>query len=222
VKLIPYFEYSLCKASDPLHILHDLADSRAGAVVCRVRQSSDGQLFVCHEPTLARLCLCEERVDDLRFSEIDALLRLCGRRVLTADRLLDSYDRKTPVILHFRGFRPDANVLSRVVRDERFSFGTDSVEQLRVIAGAFPKHRTVGFASHLEAAERMAESGASVVCLYGREASVYTAEQVSVIKARCEVWTEIPRYAEMPLDSAIRTADSLGCSGVVLPVDMIR
>ena len=222
MKLIPFFDYAVSKASDPISTLHDLADSSTGAVICRVRQSKDGVLFVCQDPTLARLCLCEERVADLRFSEIDAMMRLCNWRTLTLDALLSLYNRSTPLVLHFRGFRPEASVVSRVVRDGRFSFGTDSAEQLGVISMGFPHHRTVGFASHLAAAEVMMTAGASVLCLYGREPAAYTTEQLLPLSEKSEVWIEIPDYASENLDDAIRSATDVFASGIVLPVDRIQ
>ena len=222
MKIIPFFDYAVSKAPDSVSILHDLADSSTGAIVCRVRQSKDGVLFVCQDPTLARLCLCDERVSDLRFAEIRAMMRLCNRRVLTFDELLSSYNRSTPLVFHFRGFRPEASVVSRVVRDARFSFGTDSAEQLGVISMGFPHHRTVGFASHLAAAEVMMSAGASVLCLYGREPAAYTPAQISPLSEKCEVWIEIPDYATENLDDAIRSAFGVFASGVVLPVDRIQ
>ncbi len=202
--------------------LHDLAAISTGAVVCRVRQSKDGVPFVCRESTLARLCLCDEQVSQLRYAEVDALMRLCNMHVMPLDLLFDGYARETPLVLHFRGFRPDAGIVSRVVRDARFSFATDSAEQLGVISMGFPQHRTVGFASHLRAADVMMRAGASVLCLYGREPGAYSEEQLAPLLEKCELWTEIPPYAESDLDTMIRDAEVRRFSGIVLPLDLIR
>lgn len=221
MKLIPYYDYSIGDR-DALSPLHDLAKISTGEVICRVRQSKDGIAFVCRESTLARLCLCDEQVSGLKFTEIDALLRLCNMHVLTLDTLLSEYARETPLVLHFRGFRPDAYIVSRVVRDPRFSFATDSAEQLGVISMGFPEHRTVGFASHLRAAEVMMKAGASVLCLYGREPAVYTDDQLAPLKEKCELWTEIPHFAQTNLDTMTADAEARGFSGIVLSLDRIR
>lgn len=224
MKLIPYYDYDCCGggADGPLRLLHDIAECSDGTVICRVRQSKDKQLFICQDSTLARLCLCEERVSELRFAEIEALMRLGNMHILTLSRLLSSYEGDARLVLHFRGFRPDGNTVSLVVRDPRFSFGTDSAEQLGVISMAFPQHRTVGFASHLPAAEVMANAGASALCLYGREPGEYTAEQIAPLSERCEVWTEIPTYAAADLDSMVQSASAAGCAGIVLPLRLLR
>ncbi|MBO5670162.1 MAG: hypothetical protein J6S41_01310 [Clostridia bacterium] len=226
MKLIPYYDYYYDRrqtfADRGMEILHDLAKSSDGTVVCRVRRSKDGVVFICLEPTLARLCLCEERVENLRFAEIDALMRLCNMHILTLDKLLSSYEGEAQVVLHFRGFRPDADIVSRVVRDVRFSFGTDSAEQLSVIAEAYPAHKTVGFVSHLRAAETMKQAGAAVLCLYGREPGAYTSGQIEPLTERCEVWMEIPPYATADLDSMVESASAVGCSGIVLPLELIQ
>ena len=222
MKLIPYFDYDFSGRDNALPALHELATVSTDVIVCRVRQSKDGIPFICRESTLARLCMCEEQVSDLRFSEIDALFRLCNMRVITLDDLFSSYMQETPLVLHFRGFRPDGNTISRVVRDSRFSFATDSAEQLDVISMGYPGHRTVGFASHLRAAELMMQAGASVLCLYGREPAAYTEEQLQPLKARCELWTEIPSFAETGLDTMKKDAEALGFGGIVLSLDLIR
>ncbi len=222
MKLIPYFDYDISGRENAMPALHELASVSTDAIVCRVRQSKDGIPFICRESTLARLCLCEEKVSDLRFSEIDALLRLCDMRVITLDALFSSYQQETPLVLHFRGFRPNANIVSRIVRDPRFFFATDSAEQLGVISMAYPQNRTVGFASHLRAAEVMMRAGASVLCLYGREPAAYTEEQLAPFKPRCELWTEIPSFAETGLDTMKADAEALGFSGIVLSLNMIR
>lgn len=222
MRLIPYYDYDISGRDDALATLHDLAKISVGEVVCRVRQSKDGIPFVCRESTLARLCLCDEQVSQLRFAEVDALMRLCNMRVLTLDTLFSEYARETPIVLHFRGFRPDANIVSRCVRDSRFSFATDSAEQLGVISMGYPTHKTVGFASHLRAAETMMRAGASVICLYGREPGAYSEEQMLPLKEKCELWTEIPSYAESDLDTMMADASALGFSGVVLPLELIR
>lgn len=226
MKLIPYYDYYYDRsqpfADRGMEILHDLARSSDGTVVCRVRQSKDGTVFICLEPTLARLCLCEERVEELRFAEIDALMRLGNMHILTLDTLLSSYEGDAQIVLHFRGFRPDADIVSRVVRDARFSFGTDSSEQLGVIAGAYSRHKTVGFASHLRAADTMLQAGASAICLYGREPGAYTREQTAPLAARCELWAEIPSYATADLDSMIQSASAVGFAGIVLPLQLIQ
>ena len=93
MKLIPYYDYDITGRDDPLAALHDLAKISVGEVVCRVRQTKDGVPFVCRESTLARLCLCDEQVSQLRFAEVDALMRLCNMRVMTLDTLFAEYAR---------------------------------------------------------------------------------------------------------------------------------
>ncbi len=222
MKLIPYFDYDISDREDALPALHQLATVSTDAIVCRVRQSKDGIPFICRDTTLARLCLCDEQVSDLRFAEVDALMRLCDMRIITLERLFDYYVQETPLVLHFRGFRPDGNLVSAVARDPRFLFATDSAEQLGVISMGYPQNRTVGFASHLRAAETMLLAGASVICLYGREPGAYTEEQLAPLKAQREIWTEIPSFAETDLDTMKADAEERGFSGIVLSLDKIR
>ena len=222
MKLILHYTYRRGGTSSALDTLHELAQSSADAILCRVRRSKNNVLIVYPESTMAQLCSYEERVDELQFNEIDALMQLCGYHVLTLSELIDKYQCNTPLILHFRSFRPDASVVSRVVRDPRFSFGTDSVDQLNVIANGFPSHKAIGFASHLPAAQAMANVGASVICMYGRDAAKYTAGSLAPLAHNHEIWMELPRQPEEGLDEAMETAQTLGCSGIVLPLEFLR
>lgn len=222
--LIPDFDYEYCTGGPEraIRVFRHLEDCGAESIVCRVRRSKDGILFLCKDPTLARLCLCEERVEDLRFQEIEALLRLDNRPVLTLDYFLTHYEGSARIVLHFRGFRPSGDTLNRIVRDPRFSFGTDSAEQLGVIAMAYPNHKTVGFASHQKAAKIMVSAGATTLCLYSRDPSEYESAEIAPLRERCEIWLEIPGYINKDLDGTCSAAESLGAAGLVLPLSLIR
>ena len=222
MKLILHHSYSQSSGMSALDTLRALTHCGAHALVCRIRRSSDNVLLVHQDTTMARLCLCEERIDALRFCEIDALMRLSGYSILTLNELLENYTEKTPLILHFRGFRPDASVISRFIGDPRFSFATDSVEQLRVIAGGFPAHRTVGFACHIPNAAAMLRAGASAVCLYGRRLSEYPPEQLLQLGAGGRLLLEIPELSAEGLDAEMQKAGELACYGVLLAPESIR
>lgn len=151
-------------------------------------------------------------------------MQLGGYHVLTLERLFAEYASSTKLILHFRGFRPDASVVSRVVRDVRFSFGSDSIEQIRVIADGYPSHRSTGFASHIPTAMQLAEQGAEVICLHGREAHGYSAEQqqLSTIAKRSQLWMELPRNSEIPYAESVAAAEKMGISGMVIPLTCLK
>ncbi len=222
--LIPDFDYEYCHGGpkSAMRTFGHLQDCGAKTIVCRIRQSKDGIIFLCQAPTLARLCLCEERVEELRFSEIDALMRLCNMQILTLNDFLTLYEGTAQVALHFRGFRPGGDIVNRIVRDPRLSFATDSVEQLAVISQGYPMHKTVGFASHVKAAEAMAKAGAATLCLYGREPSDYTKEQLESLSSQCDIWMEVPPYANADLDNMVASARGLGVKGLVLPLPLIQ
>ena len=212
-----HYDYRRGGAGSELDTLHDLGKLGAKAVVCRVRQSSDNVMFIHQETTMSQLCACDEYVQDLRFCEIDALMRLCGYRILTLDKLLAHYQADTPLILHFRSFRPGAEVLSSIMRDTRFSFATDSVEQLGVITQAFPESRTIGFACHLPTAEAMAAAGASAVCMYGREVLRFRSMNFARVREHCPIWYERLRVSDIDHDTAIVQAQELGFDSIILP-----
>ena len=88
MKLITYYSYYGSMA-DPLDALHDQAKSGADAIICRIRLCADNVPVVYKDSSVAQMCLREERVDELTFREIDALMQLGSRRILTLDRLLD-------------------------------------------------------------------------------------------------------------------------------------
>ncbi len=212
-----HYDYRKGGAGSELDTLYSLTDSGVKAVVCRIRQSSDNVMFVHQETTMSQLCACDEYVQELRFCEIDALMRLCGYRVLTLDQILGQYEAETPLILHFRSFRPGAEILSRIMRDSRFTFATDSPEQLSVIAQAFPEGNTVGFACHLPTAEAMARAGASAVCMYGREVPRFRSMNFSEVRVHCPVWYERLRVSDFDHDTAIIQAHTLGFDSIILP-----
>lgn len=222
MKLILEYTYRLHGERDALASLHDFAKSGADSIVCRIRSSEDHVLFVHPDTTLDRLCGREERVDELRFCEIDAMMRLNGYRILTLDALLDGYEGETPLVLHFRGVRPDGNTVSRVMRDSRFCFATDSVEQLTLIAQAYPGGTTVGFASHIPNGLAMARAGASAVCLYGRESGAYRDPLTEEIRVFCELWIAPPGRPHSGLDTEREKIRALGASGVVVPLDYME
>jgi len=222
VKLILEYTYRLHGERDALASLHDFARSGADAIVCRIRSSEDHVLFVHPDTTLDRLCGLEERVDELRFCEIDAMMRLNGYRILTLEALLDGYTGEVPLVLHFRGVRPDGNTVSRVMRDPRFSFATDSVEQLTLIAQAYPDGKTVGFASHIPNGLSMARAGASAVCLYGRESSAYTDPLVDEIRVHSDLWIAPPGRPKGNLDTEKTKIRALGAVGIVVPLDYME
>jgi len=220
--MIYHYEYRRGGEAAALGALYELTESGAESIVCRIRRSSDNVLFVHQDTVLSERCFCDEYVADLRFREIDALMKLCGYHVLTLDRLLEGYKGDTPLILHFRSLRPNAGIISRIVADSRFSFATDSAEQLAVIAEGFPQNRTVGFACHLPVAEKMAESGASAVCMYGRDVQGFQKMDFSHVKAMCPLWYEFVRTPEDGLDNALNCAASIGFEKVVMSLAYLR
>lgn len=145
MKLITYYSYYGSMA-DPLDALHNQAKSGVDAIICRIRLCADNVPVVYKDPSVAQMCLREERVDELTYREIDALMQLGSRRLLTLDRLFDGYCGDVPVILHFRGFRPDSGMIHRTALDIRFLFASDSVQQIRFVADARerPISATVG------------------------------------------------------------------------------
>lgn len=222
MKLILHHTYDRSGGMSALENLRWLSLSGADALICRVRRSRDNVLLIHEDTTMARLCLCEERIDELRFCEIDALMRLGGYRVLTLDELLDGYRERTPLILHFRSFRPSATVISRFIGDERFSFATDSVEQLRAFTEGFPGRRTVGFSCHLPNADAMQKAGADAVCLYGRTLGEYDPAAVRALGQAGEIWLEPDGDPIPDLDTVYAEAQRLSASGAVLRPDAIR
>lgn len=215
------YDYRTGGASCALQTLHDLAEEETEAVICRIRSSADHVLFVHPDTTLSRLCSCDEYVSDLQFSEIRAMMRLCGYYPLTLDELLDGYRGKNRLILHFRCFRPRAQTISRIVQDPRFSLATDSPEQLAVFAGGYPGHRTVGFACHMEAAQKMAAAGASAVCMYGRDVEGFGRLDFSAVRKKCPLWYEVLHKPEHGLDEIIAKSRSIGFDRVTVPLDYI-
>ena len=222
LNFLVHYDYRNGGAGSELDTLHDLAASGADAVVCRIRQSADNVLFVHQETTMSQLCACDEYVTELRFCEIDALMRLCGYHVLTLEQILTQYKANTPLILHFRSFRPDARIVSRIVRDDRLWFATDSAEQLSVIAQAFSQRRVVGFACHLPTAEAMAMSGAAAVCMYGREVLRFRSMNFSEVRVHCSLWYERLRVSEYDHDAAIAQAQMLGFDKIILPPSYLK
>jgi len=222
MKLIYQYEYRKGGPQQALDSLHALADSGADAILCRIRCSSDNVLFVHQDTTLSELCSCDEYVSDLRYCEIDALMRLCLYHVLTLDQLLENYRGTTPLILHFRSVRPDAGTVSRIMRDSRFSLATDSPEQLRIIAQAFPGQHTIGFACHYPTALQMAQSGAFAVCLYGRDVSGFASMDLAALTEHCPVWAEPPRFTEAEPEAVLLQAEAMGFERVILPYTSIQ
>ena len=217
MEILVHYDYRKGGIGSELDTLHDLASGAAHGVVCRIRRSADNVLFVHQETTMSGLCAVDEYVHELRFCEIDALMRLCGYRVLTLEQILTQYEGAAPLILHFRSFRPEAGIVSRIVRDPRFSFATDSAEQLSVIAQAFPEHRAVGFACHLPTAEEMAMVGASAVCMYGREVPRFRSMDFTEVRVHCPTWYERLRVSDYTHDEAIAQAELLGFESVIMP-----
>ena len=212
------YDYRPGNAACALGALHDLAEEEIEAVICRVRCSSDKVPFVYPDTTLSRLCACDEYVSNLQFTEIRAMMRLCGYFPLTLEELLDGYRGNTRLILHFRSFRPDAQLISRIVQDPRLSLATDSPEQLAVFAAGYPHHKTVGFACHLASARKMADAGASEICMYGRDVEGFGRLDFSSVGAQCPLWYEVLHKPQNGLDEVIRKARSIGFDRVtVLP-----
>ena len=222
MKLILHHTYDRSGGMSALDHLRCLTKSGADALICRVRRSRDNVLLIHEDTTMARLCLCEERIDELRFCEIDALMRLGGFRVLTLHELLDGYRGDTPVILHFRSFRPSPGVLSRFVGDRRFFFATDSVEQLRLFTEGFPHCGAVGFSCHVPNAAAMQDAGASAICLYGRALGEYDPASVRALGRAGELWLEPDGDPIPDMDTVYAEASELSASGVVLRVEGIR
>lgn len=221
MKLITYYSYYGGMA-DPLDALHDQAKGGADAIICRVRMTMDNVPVVFKEPSMAQMCLREERVDELTFREIDALMQLGGRRVLTLERLLDEYAGTLPIILHFRNFHPDAEMVQRTAMAPHFLFASDSVQQIRFVSEAYPRCGTVGFASHIPVAEDMMRAGARAVCLYGREIKQYQKDRIPLESDRCSIWFDVNRDPLEGIDSLMESVRSLGGSGIAVSPEWIR
>lgn len=221
MKLITYYSYYGSMA-DPLDALHDQAKSGADAIICRIRLCADNVPVVYKDSSVAQMCLREERVDELTFREIDALMQLGSRRILTLDRLLDGYSGDVPVILHFRGFHPDADMIHRTALSPRFLFASDSVQQIRFVADAYPGCGTVGFASHIPVAEEMIGAGARAVCLYGREIHQYPKDRIPMESDRCGIWFDVHREPVSGIDSLMESVWELGGSGIAVSPEWIR
>lgn len=221
MKLITYYSYYGSMA-DPLDALHDQAKSGADAIICRIRLCADNVPVVYKDSSVAQMCLREERVDELTFREIDALMQLGSRRILTLDRLLDGYSGDVPVILHFRGFHPDADMIHRTALSPRFLFASDSVQQIRFVADAYPGCGTVGFASHIPVAEEMIWAGARAVCLYGREIHQYPKDRIPMESDRCGIWFDVHREPVSGIDSLMESVREFGGSGIAVSPEWIR
>ena len=222
MKLIPLYAYTPNMHRSSVEALSDLSRLAGDGLVLRVRTTIDHVPVVMTDPSMADLCLCEERVDALSYREIDALAQLSGFHVLTLEALLGAAQPTVPMVIHFRGFRPDAYAVSRVTANPLFSFATDSAQQLSVIASAYKEHKTTGFASRLSVAAEMLRGGAARVCLYGRGLAQYTKEMLSPLTAASEVWLEMEPHEQLPLDEAVARAEALGCRALVLPLELIR
>ena len=215
--------YSYCGGmTDPLDALHDQARSGADAILCRVRLTKDNVPIIYRDSSMARMCMREERVDELTFREVEALMLLSSRRILTLDRLFDEYAGQTPIILHFRGFRPEADLIYRTALDPRFLFASDSVQQIRFVANVYPQCGTVGFASHIPVAEEMMAAGARAVCLYGREISQYPKDRIPVESDQCSIWFDVHREPNERIDALMKQVRNLGGSGITVPLEYIR
>ena len=221
MKLITYYSYYGSMA-DPLDALHDQAKSGADAIICRIRLCADNVPVVYKDSSVAQMCLREERVDELTFREIDALMQLGSRRILTLDRLLDGYSGDVPVILHFSGFHPDADMIHRTALSPRFLFASDSVQQIRFVADAYPGCGTVGFASHIPVAEEMIGAGARAVCLYGREIHQYPKDRIPMESDRCGIWFDVHREPVSGIDSLMESVREFGGSGIAVSPEWIR
>ena len=221
MKLITYYSY-YGGMTDPLDALHDQVKCGADAIVCRGRLSSDNGPVIFKEPSMAQMCLREERVDELTFREIDALMQLGSRRILTLERLLNEYDGDLPIILHFRNFHPDAEMIQRTALAPHFLFASDSVQQIRFVTEAYPQCGTVGFASHIPVAEEMITAGASAVCLYGREISQYQKDRIPKESDQCSIWFDVNREPANGIDSLMEAVRDLTGSGIVVSPEWIR
>ena len=219
MEYIVHYEYRKGGPGSALANLHELTRCGAEAIVCRIRCSSDNIMFVHQETTMSQLCSCDEYVSELRFCEIDALMRLCGYQVLTLQAVLNEYAGDKPLILHFRSIRPDAGTVQRIMRDERFIFATDSSEQLSVILQAFPEHRAIGFACHLPTAEEMARCGAFAVCMYGREVLRFRSMDFSQVREHSSLWCERLRVSEYNHITAVKHAELIGFARLIMPPD---
>ena len=221
MKLITYYSYYGSMA-DPLGALHDQVKGGADAIICRVRMTLDNVPVIYKEPSVAQMCLREERLDELTFREVDALMQLGSRRILTLERLLSGYEGDIPVILHFRGFRPDAETVQRTALAPHFLFASDSVQQIRFVTEVYPGCGTVGFASHIPVAEEMIAAGARAVCLYGREIGQYKKDRIPMESDRCSIWFDVNREPQAGIDSLLEAARSLGGSGIAVSPEWIR
>jgi hypothetical protein len=222
VELIINCEYEQGNKADPVDALHELAETNNSYIVCRIRRSADNVLFVFPDTMMSRLCSYDEYVSELRFCEIDALMSLSGYKVLKLDSLLEQYRGTSRIILHFRNVRPNADIISRIMKNDRFSFATDSLEQLAIIMSGFPDHKAVGYACHLPTAEQMAGLGIDAVCMYGREAARFAKLDFTKIKNKCELWYEITQEPEAGLDAELQQAKTLGFDRIATPLRYIR
>lgn len=221
MKLITYYSY-YGGMTDPLDALHDQAKGGADAIICRVRVSKDNIPVVFRDSSMAQICQCDERVDELTFREIDALMQLCSRRVLTLEQVLTGYQGNLPLILHYRGFRPDSFVIQRTALDPRFLFGSDSVKQIGVVTAGYPRCSAVGFVSHVPVASEMMAAGARAVCLYGREVALYENDRIPEESDRCRIWFDVPREPVGGMDALVSQVRALGGSGIAVPPEFIR
>lgn len=221
MKLITYYSYYGGMA-DPLMALHDQARSGADAILCRVRMSKDNVPVICKDSSMAQLGLCDERVDELTFCEIDALMQLGSRRILTLERVFEGYEGTLPIILHFRGFRPDAGTIHRTALDSRFIFASDSVQQVGVVSNAYPQCSAIGFVSHVPVADEMIRAGARAVCLYGREITQYPKDRIPKESDRCSIWFDVNREPIDGIDALMTSVRELGGSGITIPPEFIR
>jgi hypothetical protein len=221
VKLIAYYSY-YGSMTDPLDALHDQAKSGVDAIICRVRMSRDNVPVIFRDSSMAQLCQCDERMDELTFREIDALMQLGNRRLLTLEQLLSGYRGDLPLILHYRGFVPDPYMLQRTAMDSRFLFGSDSVKQIGVVTSMYPQCSCVGFVSHVPVADEMIRAGARAVCLYGREIALYKNDRIPVESDQISIWFDVPREPACGLDILMEQVRDFGGSGIAVPFEYIR
>jgi hypothetical protein len=221
MRFLLQYDYRPGDAACALATLHELAAEDTEAVICRIRCSADNVLFVHPDTTMTRLCACDEYVSDLQYTEIRAMMRLCGYHPLTLEELLQGYRGNTRLVLHFRNFRPHARIISRIAQDPRLSLATDSPEQLAVIAEGYPGHRTVGFACHLPTALKMAQSGASEICMYGRDVEGFGRLDFAPLRAKCPLWYEVLHRPGNGLDDILEKAGKIGFDRVTVPLEYI-
>ena len=196
---------------DPLRALEQTATD-APFILCRVRRSADGVLFAQNDALLIDRCSLDKRVDQLTFKEISALYTLCGYNVLTFEQLMN-YQGKKRVVLHLRGFRPSARILSWIAENPMFGIGSDSVVQMPALIEGYPTLKTIGFACYMPIAVQLLEAGACGIVMYGRHLSQYTAAELAPLRGK-------PLYIE-PLIDYIETAETAARYADGLPVDGI-